>query len=120
MTSYISIHKSKTRYFWVAWKENPAQQPDYSGYATSKDEAIASACAAIGVELAQVHQLKSREASRWRGILKCKRCGSTNLEVIAGKGKLKAGLKCSDCDRLSKWLNEPQLILFQELRRNAC
>lgn len=116
---YISIDKSKNRYFWIAGTQAPTQPPQYSGYTTSKEEAVQAATAALGPEYSRVTQLASLEASRWRGILQCKWCGSQNLAVIAGKGKLKAGLKCNDCDRLSKWLNEPQLTLFQELRQTA-
>lgn len=116
---FIAIHQAGKRWFWVAWYEDYTGKPDFSGYAASKEAAVAAACAALQAEPDQVSTLKAGVAKQWRGISCCKACGSQKLEVLPGKAHLTAGLKCIVCGRFNKWLSESQLILLRELQHNA-
>lgn len=110
----FSIDQSGTRYFWAAWRGDPGEPPNFSGYTRSRDAALQAALEALEIEAAQ--PLKAAAASRWRGILQCKYCQSQELKAEVKDNRPHPALSCKSCGRFNKWLSQEQLLLFQQLR----
>lgn len=116
--SWFAIDKSNARYFWVIWHQDPEKRPDFSGYTRSKESAVEAVQAVLNDDFASAQQLKAGAASRWRGILDCKYCQSSNLKVIRND-RPHPGLYCEDCTRHNKWLSAEQVELFEQLQKQG-
>lgn len=111
--AYYSIQGSADRWFWCVWLNNPEQKPEHSGYAVSKDDALAH----VANIAPDAEKLTASYAKRWRGVNAACRCGSTVMQIGAGKAQHHASLLCAKCGAFQKWISFEQSQQIEGMRR---